>query len=442
MGRFSKGKSDAVPSVLSFSPKHDLGSLNNSFGASPFTNEAHTFSSFLAKTASMNQIDPNRRRAPASAVPVQPQPSSRVVAKTAAPRAPKHSPFSDDAFSTGKGRALKIAAAAGARVARSNPYQAAGAASAAAVTAKPSTAVNGAVFPYPPPAKTSAEALKKLEQMRDYWTKMPAPQKNYGVFPTVYAEMTKTLVGQMNKYRAEGKNAQADAIEAFAAPFANEFFKAFAAEQSKNPANGPAPAGVPATISGPWKRHFDQVKDPNTTMGGLLSSAMGAHILYDLPRVIVDLDKAGVPGWSVSTPADYERNRKNFLDYSDSFGATAAPVSAALEKYYGKSEVTQMANAFNVAGIDDDGTALMVKEMRSTAFDTAYVLRQKELKGDTSFTVADLENKVNAICDKFVPSLNTLIHAVARYDIAKFPKAIWNLGEAFAEVAKLRMMKP
>jgi hypothetical protein len=274
-------------------------------------------------------------------------------------------------------------------------------------------AVNPAIFPYPPPASTPAEALQKLEAMRDYWAAQPPPQNRMGVFPTAYIEMTNGLMARAAQYRAAGNTAQANAIEAMVVPFANEYFKAFSAYQAQQPQNQPAPAGVPTTVPQAWQVHFAEANNPNAPMATLLATAMNAHILYDLPRVLKQLNDSGVPGYAINSQADFERNRAAFLEYSDTFAQAGGAISSALQQYYGANDVTTAATIAKAFGVDELGVGSAVFMMRETAFNVARTLLYRDLQGDTSFGPAQLDAWVAGYSRRFADQISSAMANIA-----------------------------
>lgn len=273
--------------------------------------------------------------------------------------------------------------------------------------------VNPAIFPYPPAAATPAEALQRLEQIRDFWTAQPAPNNRVGVFATAYIEMTEALTQQAAQYRAAGNNAQAEAIEAMITPFANEYFEAFAAFQATtNPLNQPVPPGTPTDVPQVWQVHFEVAMNPDMPMASVLATAMNAHILYDLPRVIGDLSASGHPAYQLGSDAEYARNEQAFLEYGNAFAQAGSSITQALTERFGVNDVTLAygtAAYFNVA---EPGTDVAVGLMRGTAFDVARMLVFNE-GFEVNFTAEDLDRVVANFSRGFAGDIN---HAVDNLD--------------------------
>jgi hypothetical protein len=336
-----------------------------------------------------------------------------------------------DAFSTGSGKALAL------KQFTEKQSQPPGT---RAVVGGQKPKIDEAIFPFPPEAKTAAQVLAKLEHVRDYWVKQPAPLNKYGVFPTVYAEMTKGLLKKSAEYRAQGFPEKSDGIESFMVPFANGFFKAFAAEQARRAGPTNTPVGTPTSISGAWQAHFAEVNNPKASIASLATSAMAAHILYDLPQVVVELHKANAPGWNIGTKQDFETAKSNFLEYGDVFASSGTPVVDALKKNFGSSALTTMAHALALVGIDDEGTNALVKTMRSTGFDTAWDLLQSEKNGNNSLTVKDLDKRITHISQLFTKHMDSLSSGSNLHRISHFPADVAGIGRALAELESLRLI--
>ncbi len=297
-----------------------------------------------------------------------------------------------------------------------------------------------AVFPYPPEARTPEQVLHKLAAMRDHFSGLPKPEKNYGVFPTVYLEMSKALVNQVAQYRREGKTRQAQVLSDFLTPFANEYFKAFSAHQAQTGHHPNRPTGAPTGVAGPWARHFAEVSNPKATMGGLVGSAIAAHLLYDLPRLIATLDTAQAPGWQVVDEADYQKNRADFLDYGSAFGDSVTSIASALQKYHGPNEVSTLAQAFGLVGLDRGSATLVVGELRQAAFHLGRLLRTTEVEKSDGLTSSQLDFKISELSTLFTTHLDSLVHGVSKLDIINFPQDIFGLGQALGKAIELRLL--
>jgi hypothetical protein len=272
--------------------------------------------------------------------------------------------------------------------------------------------VNPAIFPYPPPCETNAQAMERLVAIRDFWTAQPAPMNRLGAFATAYIEMTEELMASAAAYRAAGNVAQAEAIEAMVTPFANEYFEAFAAHQATaNPLNQPVPANVPREVPQVWQVHFETAMNPEMPMAAVLATAMNAHILYDLPRVVGQLGAEGHPAYQLQPEQAYLQNQRNFLDYGEAFGRAGEEITAALTEHYGTNDVTVAFAVAEYFGASESGVGMAVEMMRSTAFDVARMLMFNE-GHEVNFDTADLDRVVADYSRGFAGNIDAAVDSV------------------------------
>lgn len=294
-------------------------------------------------------------------------------------------------------------------------------------------AATAAVFPFPPAAQNAPEALARITAMRDYWAAQPAPQNKYGVFATAYVELFTGMMSRSAQLRAQGTPealAQADGIDQMLTPFANEYFEAFAANQAQNPPPGMTPpAGVPTTVPAVWQVHFAECQNPNSSMAALLSTAMNAHILYDLPRVIIDLNNQGLPGYQLGNDAAFDAAKQNFLAYGDLFGAVAPNISSALQARYGSNDVTTAAAVARLFGADESGVATATAMLRSTAFDLARDLFYQSAGGDGNLTADELDLYVAQFSQQFAAQIDAAVDGLEQGQSAS--AVVNGVGAAF-----------
>jgi len=290
--------------------------------------------------------------------------------------------------------------------------------------------VNPAVFPYPPGVSTPEEALARLEAMRDHWQTQPPPLNNYGAFPAAYIEMTEALLAEAARYEQAGDPAQAAAIRAMVPAFANEYFEGFAANQANMAlaAGQPVPAEVMTalqngsiSVPGSWQAHFNECLNPNASVSALLGTAMNAHILYDLPRVIRDLSTTH-PDPQVRAAYDvlvvdsgnprYQQARNRFLEYGNIFGQAAGPITDALTGYFGVNEVTVANAVAGVFGVAEGGVTGAVGLLRGAAFEMALSLHLGNITpAELDAMVARYSPELAANLDIAVDNLS-LLHAI------------------------------
>jgi len=277
-----------------------------------------------------------------------------------------------DEFSTGKGKALRIAALkSGSRlevrqqptVTQALPAQALTAAE-AVLQNHNVTSPNNAVGPLNPTmpvqVNTPQQVLDQVTMMADHWSTVGPPRDTLGVFPTVYQPMTQALMDRAAAYLQAGEPLKAQAVYDVMVGFANKYFAAFSAMQS----------GQPVPVPAPWQQAFNATagsfpfNEPTSTHVAL---GMDAHILGDLPMVLRELQAAGRPGFDLASAAD----QAAFREYNDTFTAARAAIVANLEEAYPGNDIGIASYLGEGLGLGQSGVAAIVDGMRTLAWQFA-----------------------------------------------------------------------